>query len=320
MFKWVHTQVLHLVQLLSDPSRVLRAVLVFWILAMAIAAIWTGPRLELSQVATETDAYLRRAFISVLPSPQAEFVQGVLFGGQDGLPKDLREAFRLTGVAHVTAASGFNVTLFSTTLLAPLFRRWFGRRRALPITIVLLALYVWLAGAGAPVLRAAIMTVVALLAYWLRRPADITNIFLLAIAALLTWNPLWIFDIGFQLSVVATASLVYWSHTFERAVTWLPTTFELRSLCASSLAASIATAPILFWHFGRVSLLAPLANLLILPAIPWLMVAGLLALAGAMVLPLSLAAITALPAWGLATVLLWVIDVLSVLSFASVSV
>lgn len=126
-----------------------------------------------------------------------------------------------------------------------------------------------------------------------------------------------LFDPGFQLSFVATFAILALTPKWQPYFSFLPKRFGLRDSFVASLAAITLTLPIVLWHFGAVSLVAPLVNFLVLPAVPYLMALGLSALAVSFI-NLSLAAWLALPAWVLSSLVLHVIVWYGSLPYASV--
>jgi len=255
-----------------------------------------------------------------LPEPESSFLEGLLFGGSAGLPEALRQSFADTGLTHILAASGFNLSLFSYVLLSWLLGTAFGRRRALVLVGILIFVYVFLAGATPAVWRAALMSGLILLSYGLRRRPYLPNLFALALVLLLCINPLWLLsDPGFQLSFVATWAVLAVGPRLASRLSFLPATLGLRDSLAASLAAIFFTLPIILWHFGSLSLIAPLANLLILPAVPWLMAGTLITLVVGW-FSVSLSVWLGLPLWALTRAVLASVTWLGAPAWASVDV
>jgi competence protein ComEC len=254
---------------------------------------------------------------SIVPEPQAAFLTGLLFGGNSALSSELKEDFARTGVSHVLAASGFNVSLFSLFLLGWLLQTPLGRKRGLVVIAFLLLLYTVMAGATPAVVRAVVMASWLLIAKWVNRQASMRNVILLSCALMLLINPLLLFwDVGFQLSFVATIALFVLAPLLEPYFKFVPKTIGVRAAFVGSIAAIILTLPLILWHFGAVSIVAPLVNLLILPLIPYLMALILIALAFALV-STGAGMIVALPSWGIASALLYCVTWFSDLPFAS---
>ncbi len=211
----------------------------------------------------------------VLPEPHASFVSGLLFGGSFAISPDMKRAFSTAGVSHILAASGFNVSLVTFVFLGFVTRR-VGRSWGSAATVLLLFVYVFLAGAVASMVRAALMASLLLIGLWVRRKADQVNVLLTAGSLLLLWNPLLLLnDPGFQLSFGATAAILLIVPKWKSAVAFLPERFGIRETLNASLAIQLVTLPIVFWHFGSLSLISPLANVFILPFIPALFWSGL---------------------------------------------
>lgn len=244
---------------------------------------------------------------SVVPEPHASFLSGLLFGGSSSLSQDIRDDFASTGTSHILAASGFNVSLFTLVFLTWVTHTTLGRRRGAFATAALLAAYVAAAGATAAVVRAALMGAVTLAGFVTRRKPSVLNMLLLALAAMLAWNPLLLRDdVGFQLSFVATAAMLLFAPRVEERCWFVPERLGLRASFAASLAAIVATLPILLWHFGSASLTAPVVNLIVLPLVPLAMSLTAIAIVAAFVHP-ALGSIAALPAWAVSSVVMHVI-------------
>jgi competence protein ComEC len=229
----------------------------------------------------------------VLPEPAAAVANGMLLGIEGGIPEDLYGAYRTAGVAHVIVISGSNISLLAG-VLAFLIARPFGRRRAfLPVVIGVL-LYVLLAGAQPPAVRAGLMAVLFLFATVIGRQ-NTAWISLVAVALVMTiMNPLTLWDASFQLSFMAVLGLILFTPPMVAALErWL----EQRSfgdrtrkwirvpagLLIATLAAQILITPLMLYYFGQLSLVSIPANLLVLPAQPPVMAGGMATLAGGLI-------------------------------------
>lgn len=251
--------------------------------------------------------------------PHGSFVSGLLFGGSASLSDDLREDFSRTGLSHILAASGVNVSLFSVLLLRWLLQSPLGKRRGLITASVLLILYVIMAGATPAVVRAGIMAGLLIIQRGIGRQAQMTNVILLTLTLMLLLNSRLLFNVGFQLSFVATAALLFFHPFVEKQFEFIPDVIGIRTAISSSFVAIVFTLPILLWNFGQISLVAPLTNALILPFVPYLMSAALIAfLASLLYLPLG--QIVALPVIAVSYIVLQLVTIFGSLSFASVSV
>ncbi len=306
-----------------------------YLASSGIYSLMRRPRLELIESNqgnffwTALFAFKGRASTTInrfLAEPHASLLNGILLGIQTGIPKGVYQAFNLTGTSHVIVISGSNISLITGIFLL-LGQRLAGKRYAPSIAIGGIILYTLLVGADAAVSRAAVMGIVWVLAIWLGRPAIALNSLVFSGFVLTLINPLILWDAGFQLSFVATLGLIVLVPPLERGIFGLLQRLLkteqvglvmtlLNELVIITLAAQIITGPLILYHFGRLSLIALLTNLLILPVQPPIIILGGLAtLAGMFWLPLgqALGWLVWLPlAWTV-----WVIELTSRLPYAS---
>lgn len=221
----------------------------------------------------------------VLPEPAAALANGMLLGIESGIPADVDAAFVATGTSHVIVISGSNIALLSGVLMAVL-SRLLGKRRAVFPAALGIALYVLLVGADAAALRAGIMGILYIFAIYLGRQSTAYVSLCASALAMLAWNPVTLWDVGFQLSFAATLGLVLFTRPIAQRMysllaRWL--TRErlqrvmglLNDALIVTLAAQVLTLPIIVYHFGRLSLISLLTNFLILPAQPPIMTGGM---------------------------------------------
>ncbi|MGD8794473.1 MAG: DNA internalization-related competence protein ComEC/Rec2 [Anaerolineae bacterium] len=267
----------------------------------------------------------------LLPDPEASLLQGILLGTRRGIPARLYDDYNRTGVSHIIVISGSNIAIVAG-LFSLVFGRILGKRPAYWVTIVGIVLYVLLVGADAAVLRAGLMGGLFATAVYLGRRAT-AYVSLLAAAALLTLiRPLALWDVGFQLSFAATLSLILFTPALEQ---FLARAFAglsppeaargiLRALSAAvvvTVAAQVLTLPLILYHFSRLSLVSPLANLLVVPVQPAIMtVGGAATLAGLVPLLAPLAQAFAWAAWLLLAYTNWVVTWLARWPLASTDV
>ena len=218
---------------------------------------------------------------SGLSEPESSLARPIVFGGQKGLDQATRDNFQKTGLTHIMAVSGFNISIISAIVMAALLALGFSRRQAFYLAVIFLAGYIVLVGAPASALRAGLMGFLVLWALKLGRLNKMTNSLVLTAAVLLTLNPkLLRDDVGFQLSFLAIAGLVYAYPILEAL--WqnikLPKPKGISDALLITLAAQVLTWPVLAYNFSQISLIAPLANLAVLWAVPLLTVLILAAL------------------------------------------
>ncbi len=191
--------------------------------------------------------------------PHGPLVSAMVLGRRAvDLPLDIRDDFIQVGLAHVLAASGFHVAII-LSLVQVLTSRFSDRLKLGNGTTVLIA-YVCLTGGSASVWRAAFMGFGALLAPVMQRRVNPLGCLLLAAFVLLLINPLWIWDLGFQLSFLATLGLLVTSPAVMKRLDWLPT--AIASLIAVPIAATIWVLPLLLYVFSQISTYSILVNII----------------------------------------------------------
>jgi competence protein ComEC len=159
-----------------------------------------------------------------------------------------------------------------------------SRRKAIIGIFIGIWVYALAVGFDPPIIRAAIMGSIAFAAQGLGRLGNAFQALVLSAAIMLLFNPLWIRDIGFQLSFMATLSLIVFNTKVDRLISFVPNI--LRQDLATSLAAQIGVAPLLLIYFGSVSIFSPFINALLLWTIPPVTIVGMLAGVMGVVFPL----------------------------------
>lgn len=255
----------------------------------------------------------------VFAEPHSTFLAGLLFGGKGSLASDLRQDFVDTGTAHILAASGYNVSIFSRFVFLFLVAYFFRRKPALAIVAGLIGIYVLMSGLDPAVTRAGVMGLIVLFGRGIGRAGSVRNILALTAAVMLFANPyLLLDDVGFQLSFLSTIGLVSLVPKIEPYFKFVPKTGGFREAIMCTVAATGMSLPILILQFGAVSTVSVLVNLLVLPLVPYAMGFGAIAIAIGFISS-SLAAIVAAPAWACLAVMLYVIRFFGALPFSLVA-
>jgi competence protein ComEC len=253
----------------------------------------------------------------ILPEPQAAFLGGLLYGAKRGIPADLTEKFNITGTTHIVAISGYNITILAVLLLQITKNLGLGRKKSFWIASGGILFFVILTGAQASVVRAAVMGLLVLLATHVGRISKITNALLFAAAAMLVFNPkILAFDVGFQLSFAATIGLVYLSPIFEKIFFKIPSVFGAKETFTTTMSAIVLTLPLILYNFGRISFIAPLANIFILPVIPLAMALGSVAVLGGLIY-FGLGHVLAWFAWLVLSYIIKAVEILAAIPWAS---
>ncbi|MCP4424936.1 MAG: DUF4131 domain-containing protein, partial [Chloroflexi bacterium] len=264
----------------------------------------------------------------LIPEPQAALLTGILLGNDNGLPPELDEAFRRTGMTHIIAISGFNIAIL-VAILVRVAEPFFSRRGSVVFALVGISLYTVLVGADASVVRAAVMGSIYLIANrWLGRPNFAFASLFLAGFLMTAIRPFTLWDVGFQLSFAATLSLMLYAdpltnwvrRKLQRLLTrdWVEQVMGVLSEAVIlTVAAQILTLPLMMGYFGQLSLISLLANALILPVQPAVMIWGGLATLLGMVLSL-LGQLFAWVAWLFLGYTIWMVRLFAAVPGASI--
>ncbi len=249
---------------------------------------------------------ISRDLALALPEPHASLASGILLGDGGSMPEELRRDMAATGTAHLVAVSGQNVSILAAMIIAA-FAWLIGRRPAAAMALVVITGYAMIVGAQPSVVRAAIMGGLYVVAIATGRQHTAPIGLGIAAALMTAVDPQVVHEVSFQLSFAATFGLVVLAPPLSRhmlagaahlGLANAPWSRAVSDMFAVSLTASLFTLPISAIAFGRISLVSPVANLLIAPA--FLAVAATSAAAAALVAVLpaaqSLAAWTAWPA------------------------
>lgn len=230
-----------------------------------------------------------------LGEPQASLARGILLGQRSDIPSDLERAFARTSTSHIVAISGYNIEIL-VVAMAALAVRWTGRRHLLWWLLPTVLVYACLTGLSSSVLRAAWMTALVAVAATLGRPTQLTLVLLQAASLMALVDPLVLRDLSFQLSYLATLGLVWlvpplaelWNRWGCLRGRLRPVGVWLGTGLSVTLAAHLATLPVLALNFGTVAILGPLINLVAVPLLPPIMATtGLLAVGASLWAPLG---------------------------------
>lgn len=240
---------------------------------------------------------IKRAFErnidAILPEPHAAFLKGLILGERASLPPEIVEQFRATGTSHMVALSGYNITIIGSSLSRALLWATLPFAVSFWCGVTAITLFIVMTGASASVVRAGIMGILLLIAQKEGRAYRMTPALAFAAAAMVVQSPYVLrFDAGFQLSFGATLGLVYISPLVERWIDDLSRRLRrdrtaravvgseakeislAKRILIETLAAQIAVLPLLIFLFGRVSLISPVVNVLVLLATPYAMGIG----------------------------------------------
>jgi competence protein ComEC len=210
-----------------------------------------------------------------LDQEQSALMRGFVLGQDEAIDAETRDEFRRSGLAHLLAVSGQNVMLLAILAGVLLAALGVTPRLRLAMIVLAIAIYVPVAGAGPSIQRAGVMGAAAICAGLAGRATDRAWIVLMAVAATLLLDPLSAIDIGWQLSFAAVVGIALWARRIaalaERPLVPRP----LADAIGITLAATIATGPLIVHHFGTLSLASLPANLVVTVAVAPVMWIGM---------------------------------------------
>ncbi|HPN65906.1 MAG TPA: DNA internalization-related competence protein ComEC/Rec2 [Candidatus Omnitrophota bacterium] len=216
-------------------------------------------------------AYKARARISGLISENlpdgdsGDFLIAILLGLRQGLSDGLNDDFMKTGTVHLLAISGLNVGLIAFLMLLIFDMLRIPRKAGYCAAIVLLIFYAVLTGATPSVVRATVMSVAILAGLLVGRDASLWNSLGLAAVVILVCEPAALFDIGFQLSFMSVASLLYFAPLVRNLAPKARFRNYIIQGCAVSFAAWVGVAPLILAYFNIVTPIAVVSNLIAVP-------------------------------------------------------
>ncbi len=271
---------------------------------------------------------LRAAVERTLPDPEAGLLTGILLGMGHTLPEELDEAFRAAGLSHIMVISGYNIGLVAVAVLL-VTRRRLGIWPALALSLVGIALYTLFVGPSAPVLRAMLMACLLAGARFAGRKSHTLTTLAATSLIMTAINPHYLWSVSYQLSFAATLGLVVVEPVLTRRLQAHMVrdadpdqaahgSALVRDVLLVTLAAQLATLPVMWTQFGEMSLVAPLANALVLPVQPAIMLLGAIStLLGALWTPLGQAA--GWLVWPFLRFCVWVVEALGGLPWATIA-
>ncbi len=215
--------------------------------------------------------------VNIFGEPYASFMSGILLGLRKGFSNELSESFKNSGLTHIVAVSGYNITILIVFVYGVF--SFMSQRLRVFFSLIFILIFVFLTGFSASAVRAGIMGCVSLFAVLFGKNYHVKTALFLSAFLMIFFEPrILYFDVGFQLSFLATIGLIYVSPLIEKYFLFIPNILELRNSFVLTISSTISTLPILAMNFGIISLFSPFANILVLPFIPFVMLFSFLAL------------------------------------------
>ena len=214
----------------------------------------------------------------LIPEPQVNLGLSYLLGMKAGLPDDLSESLRTVGLVHIVVASGAHLSI-----LVEIARKIFGklsRFAGLLFSVLFVVFFMATVGRTPSIMRAGIMTILTLLAWYVGRKFEPWRIILIVAAGTLLVNPMFIINLGWLLSFASFAGIMVLGPRLKKFCFGKKKPGFVAEVIITTVAATMMTLPIILYYYGTVSLISVVANLLILPTLPYAM--GLVFLSGVM--------------------------------------
>ena len=268
-------------------------------------------------------AFLRKKLSSALQKlylpPQSQFLAAVLMGKKNLIDKELRENFTISGTRHIIAISGLHISILMGLFFGLFLLLGLSKGLAACLTVLWMGVYILLVGSPFSAVRSLIMG--SFFIFALVKGLSFSGENLLFAAAFLTLiiDPEALWNVGFQLSYLAVLGIIYFKRYFDRFLRRVPNLFKIRDILSVTLSAQILILPLVSFYFGRISIISPLTNVLILPVLPLALIGSFLSvLLGSFFLPLGF-----LLSWVNLLFVDWILFVVSEFSlpeFASVNI
>jgi DNA internalization-related competence protein ComEC/Rec2 len=237
----------------------------------SVRVVREGTRFSPARILATIRRDLAALIDKLYSASEAGILKALVLGLRSDVAPEVRGQFMKTGTIHLLAISGLNITMIAGTFYFLLLFSGLGHRKTALFTILIVMIYVGLAGGGIPVQRAGYASALVLLGVFIGRPTHLLNALCFAFFVLLLWNPKSLWNIGFQLSFLSVFSLVVILPFLSRFSAW---TLSL----GSSLAVLFGTFPVVLFHFNIFSPVSILANLAAIPLFDAALFGALLAL------------------------------------------
>ena len=201
-----------------------------------------------------------------IESPAADLGLGYLLGVRSSLPDDLLDTLKVVGLTHIIVASGANLSIligFARKVFGKI-SRWCG----FLVAFVLVLAFVSMTGLTPSMTRAALVTILSLITWYVGRKFDAWRLLLIVAGITLLYNPMYILDLGWLLSFASFGGILILGPLLTQFFYGSKKPNFLASTLLESLSASLLCMPLLLFTFGQISLISLAANLLVLPTIP----------------------------------------------------
>ncbi|MBP0979781.1 MAG: ComEC/Rec2 family competence protein [Oscillospiraceae bacterium] len=245
----------------------------------------------LPKAVLEVKQYFKKNLTKCYKNDQGNLMIGFLLGDKTGIDYLTKRSFSLSGISHLLAVSGLHLTILIQTVYSFLNSIKFGRKKSILATIAFTLFFMALTGFAPSAVRAGIMNIICLVGQIIGRESDSLSALGLAIIIILIKDPFSALDLGLQLSFLATLSIIIfrpkvYNFIYKPLVKIKNNKINKidKFICdtlAVSISALVLTSPVTVIEFGRLSLVAPITNIILTPVVsPTLIFIALTAIFG----------------------------------------
>ena len=216
---------------------------------------------------------------SLVPEPEVKLGLSYLLGMKTGLSDDVEESLRTVGLVHIVVASGTHLSI-----LVEIARKIFGRLSrfaGLMFSVLFIVFFMSMVGWTPSILRAGVMAILTLVTWYSGRKIAPWRMILMVGAGTLLIDPMFVIDLGWLLSFASFAGIMMLGPGVTKFFYGTKKPGFVAETIITTVSATLMTLPIILYYYGQVSLVSVVANLIILPTLPWAM--GLVFLTGVLV-------------------------------------
>jgi competence protein ComEC len=209
----------------------------------------------------------------VMSEPESSLALGLVTGDKSSLGKDVLEDFRRAGLSHIIVLSGYNVTIVAESLMKVF--SYISVRVAPLLGVFSIILFALMTGASATTVRASIMALLVIFSKRISRRYDVSRALIFAAFIMVLHNPqILVFDVSFQLSVLATIAIIYIAPLVGERLTFITERYMLRDVVSATVSTQIFVLPYILHVMGTLSLVSIFSNSLVLSFVPFAMFSG----------------------------------------------
>ncbi len=236
----------------------------------------TGNTWGLDSIIAQIREKLSSTFDKILPQKESGIMKAMIIGDKSGLDEDTKDLFKQAGIYHILAVSGLHVSLLAV-FLDGILSRFLNNRRAGIVLMLFLVFYCILTGCGVATVRAVIMYCIGVFGRILYKDTDSITSTSFAALCILLFQPLYLWDVGFQYSFAVVYGLIIGTRAIAQLFDIIKTRVVItqkffdnkfiKTYLAGAIAATLASIPITVYYFYNLSLITTVLNLFIIPTV-----------------------------------------------------